>query len=99
MCPEVKINRETFPEHLYQWLYDEDNPLQKKIFPAHSLIEMSKMIKYVESLVKLAKSKKEESLLKKINVPVMIILGDLDTVISNSAAKSLFEGLPDDNER
>ena len=27
MCPEVKVNRETFPDHLYQWLYDEDNPL------------------------------------------------------------------------
>lgn len=27
VCPEVKVDREKFPEHLYQWLYDEDNPL------------------------------------------------------------------------
>ena len=37
-------------------------------------------------------------MLKKINVPVMVILGRIDTVVSNPAAKSVFEALPDNEE-
>ena len=37
-------------------------------------------------------------MIKKINIPVMIILGELDTVVSNLAAKSVFEALPDNDE-
>jgi hypothetical protein len=27
MTPEVKMDMKTFPEHLYNWLYDFDNPI------------------------------------------------------------------------
>ena len=36
MAPEVKISK--IPDHIIPWMYDLDNPFQKKVVPLHTLV-------------------------------------------------------------
>lgn len=38
MCPEVKEKEADVPEHILPWLYDFDNPFQRKIIPVHTTL-------------------------------------------------------------
>ena len=38
MGPEHKVNLAKCPDHIYPWLYDFDNPFQKKVVPLHTLV-------------------------------------------------------------
>ena len=42
LTPETKMDMKKFPEHLHQWLYDFENPVQKKCFPLKTILEMAK---------------------------------------------------------
>ena len=52
MTPEVKMDMKKFPEHLYNWLYDFDNPIQKKVFPVRTILEMYKEIEKLKDLIR-----------------------------------------------
>jgi hypothetical protein len=38
MGPEHKVNLTQCPDHIYPWLYDFDNPFQKKVIPLHTIV-------------------------------------------------------------
>lgn len=51
---EYKPSRKDVPEHIYPWLYDFENPIQRKRFPVKTMLEMDVEIKRIEALLKQA---------------------------------------------
>mmetsp|Transcript_12345 Transcript_12345/g.20751 ORF Transcript_12345/g.20751 Transcript_12345/m.20751 type:complete len:87 (+) Transcript_12345:67-327(+) len=49
---EYKPKVKNVPEHIYPWLYDFNNPIQRKRFPVRTLLEMENEIQRIQSLIK-----------------------------------------------
>lgn len=54
MTPEHKVDLSQVPEHIHPWLYDFDNPLQRKSIPVQTFIEMATEVTKIEEKLKIA---------------------------------------------
>lgn len=53
---ELKMNPKRAPEHALPWIYDTNNPIQRKRFPVRTMLEMDREIKRIATCINLSKT-------------------------------------------
>lgn len=93
--PQLPVDIEKVPHHIFPWLYDFDNPFQRKFVPLHTLKVFNDETKRIGNMISRASSKKkQENEFNKVRVPSLTLIGSDDTAVNNGTASQVYALLP-----
>ena len=79
---------EKVPDHIFPWLYDFDNPFQRKFVPLQTMKVFNDEGKQIGTVISRSSNKKKQGNdFAKVRVPALTLIASDDMAVNNGTAR------------
>ena len=86
-------------DHIYHYIWNKNNPYQKRWIPLATIESFQNEFRKIRSARKVPKDSEKNVFKKLEKLPLLVFLGNKDTIVGNYYSKATFDHIPGQNKK